>query len=110
MRFLVLIGALVLFLSAPGAGNADPGKPDRIVTIDNFVFTPPTVTIPAGTRVVWINRDDIPHTVTSPSGQQVFGSPPLDTDDRFSVVFDRPGIYRYFCSIHPMMTGTVVVQ
>ena len=78
------------------------------VKIDNFNFAPGTFTVAAGTTVTWTNRDDIPHTVVSTDG--VFKSKVLDTDEKFSYTFDKAGTYPYFCSIHPKMTGTVVVQ
>jgi plastocyanin len=78
------------------------------VKIDNFSFGPAAITVPAGTTVTWINRDDIPHTVVS--DDKVFKSKVLDTDEKFSYAFSKPGTYPYFCSIHPKMTGKVVVQ
>jgi plastocyanin len=78
------------------------------VKIDNFSFGPTTITVPAGTTVTWTNRDDIPHTVVS--DDKVFKSKVLDTDEKFSYNFAKPGTYGYFCSIHPKMTGKVVVQ
>ncbi len=78
------------------------------VKIDNFVFGPAAITVPAGTTVTWINQDDIPHTVVSTD--KVFKSKVLDTDEKFSFTFSKPGEYPYFCSIHPKMTGKVVVQ
>ena len=78
----------------------------RVVT-DNFSFTPATVSVPVGMTVVWTNRDDVPHNVVST--EQKFKSPVLDTDDTFSHQFDTPGAYKYFCSIHPKMTGRIVV-
>ena len=78
------------------------------VKIDNFSFGPGTLTVPAGTTVTWINRDDIPHTVVSTEG--VFKSKVLDTDEKFSFTFSKAGTYPYFCSIHPKMTGKVIVQ
>src|SRR5580698_8940842 len=78
------------------------------VKIDNFVFGPAAITVPVGTTVTWINRDDIPHTVVSTD--KVFKSKVLDTDEKFSFTFTKPGEYPYFCSIHPKMTGKVVVQ
>jgi plastocyanin len=84
-------------------------KPETVeVKIDNFSFGPATLTVPAGTTVSWTNRDDIPHTVVSTDG--VFKSKVLDTDDKFSFTFSKAGSYPYFCSIHPKMTGKVVVQ
>lgn len=78
------------------------------VKIDNFVFGPAAITVAVGTTVTWINRDDIPHTVVSTD--KVFKSKVLDTDEKFSFTFTKPGEYPYFCSIHPKMTGKVVVQ
>jgi plastocyanin len=78
------------------------------VKIDNFTFIPATLTVPAGTTVTWTNRDDIPHTAVSTDG--VFKSKVLDTDEKFSYTFAKPGTFSYFCSIHPKMTGNVVVQ
>jgi plastocyanin len=78
------------------------------VEIDNFVFGPAAITVPVGTTVTWINRDDIPHTVVSTD--KLFKSKVLDTDEKFSFTFTKPGEYPYFCSIHPKMTGKVVVQ
>jgi plastocyanin len=78
------------------------------VKIDNFSFGPAAVTVPVGTTVTWTNQDDIPHTVVSTDN--VFKSKALDTDDKFSFVFTKPGTYSYFCSIHPKMTGQIIVQ
>lgn len=80
------------------------------VKIDNFSFGPATLTVPAGTTVTWTNRDDIPHTVTSPDDPKLFKSKVLDTDEKFSFTFTKPGAYPYFCSIHPKMTAKVIVQ
>jgi plastocyanin len=78
------------------------------VKIDNFSFGPGNVTVPVGTTVTWTNRDDIPHTVVSTDG--AFKSKVLDTDEQFSFTFNKPGEYTYFCSVHPKMTGEVVVR
>jgi amicyanin len=77
------------------------------VKIDNFSFTPKSMTVKAGAVVTWTNRDDIPHNVVST--EKKFSSPVLDTDQAFSFRFQEPGAYPYFCKIHPMMTGTIVV-
>lgn len=81
---------------------------DEQVKIDNFSFTPQVLTIKAGTSVTWTNKDDVPHTVVSTSKK--FASKVLDTDERFSFTFKEPGTYEYYCSVHPHMTGKVVVQ
>jgi amicyanin len=78
------------------------------VVVDNFTFAPAMVTIPVGTTVTWTNRDDIPHNVVNP--ERTFKSPVLDTDEAFSHTFDVAGTYKYYCSIHPRMTGEVVVR
>lgn len=80
------------------------------VKIDNFSFSPTTLTVASGTTVTWINRDDIPHTVVSTDDAKTFKSKVLDTDEKFSFTFAKPGTYPYFCSIHPKMVGKVVVQ
>ena len=78
------------------------------VRIDNFTFTSQSLTIPVGSEVTWVNRDDIPHTVVSED--QLFKSKALDTDDKFTYKFSKPGTYKYFCSLHPKMTAEVVVR
>jgi plastocyanin len=78
------------------------------VKIDNFAFAPQRVVVKAGTTVIWINDDDIPHTVAS--GAKLFKSNALDTNDKFSFTFTTAGAYEYFCSLHPHMTGTIVVE
>jgi len=84
------------------------GPPTVDVKIDNFSFTPATLTVKAGTQITWTNGDDIPHTVVSDS--QVFKSKVLDTDEKFTFTASKPGTYSYFCSIHPKMIGKVVVE
>jgi plastocyanin len=77
------------------------------IAIENFTFRPPVITVPAGTKVTWINSDAVPHTATSTN--KVFASPTLDTDDRFEFVFDKPGTFEYFCAVHRHMVGKVIV-
>jgi plastocyanin len=104
---LAITVALGLAASAPFL-RAALNENATEVKIDNFSFTPSTVSVPVGTQVHWINRDDIPHTVVS--DDQAFKSKALDTDDEFSFTFSKPGTYKYFCSLHPKMTATIVVQ
>jgi amicyanin len=78
------------------------------VVVDNFSFAPGAITVPVGTTVTWTNHDDIPHNVVSP--EQKFKSPVLDTDETFAHTFEAAGTYKYYCSIHPRMTGQVVVR
>ena len=80
------------------------------VKIDNFTFGPATLTVPVGTTVTWINKDDIPHTVVSTNDSKTLKSKVLDTDEKFSFTFSKAGTYPYFCSIHPKMTAKVIVQ
>ncbi len=80
------------------------------VKIDNFSFGPVALTVPVGTTITWTNRDDIPHTVVSTDDPKTFKSKVLDTDEKFSFTFSKAGTYPYFCSIHPKMTGKVIVQ
>ena len=77
------------------------------VVVDNFSFAPATASVPIGTTITWTNHDDVPHTIVST--EQKFKSPVLDTDGQFSHRFDTAGTYKYFCSIHPKMTGDIVV-
>lgn len=78
------------------------------VKIDNFTFNPGTITVKAGTTVTWVNADDIPHSVRAVDGG--FKSKVLDSDEKFSFTFAKAGEYAYFCSLHPHMTGKVVVK
>jgi plastocyanin len=78
------------------------------ISIDNFSFTPKEITVAAGTTITWVNRDDVPHTVVSPDKK--FRSKALDTDDQFSFTFTDAGTYSYFCSVHPVMTGKIIVK
>jgi len=81
---------------------------ETAVKIDNFTFSPAALTIHAGQTVRWTNHDDLPHNVVSED--KSFKSETLDTDENFSFTFSKPGTYTYYCSIHPRMTGKVVVQ
>ena len=104
----VMVATLLLSAGSPGssANTAEPASAE--VKVDNFSFGPATLTVAVGTTVTWTNRDDIPHTIVSTD--KVFKSKVLDTDEKFSFTFSKAGAYPYFCSIHPKMTGSVVVQ
>ena len=117
MRSIVSVGVLTAALVIGFIWAADgrrlslaaQEKPSAAeVKIDNFSFGPAALTIAPGTTVTWINHDDIPHTVVSTDG--AFKSKVLDTDEKFSFTFSKAGTYPYFCSIHPKMTGKVIVQ
>jgi len=88
------------------ASDSKPSAP--AINIDNFSFMPAALTVPAGTKVVWTNHDDIPHTVVERS--QKFKSKGLDTDDSFSYTFTEAGTYEYFCGLHPKMVGKIIVE
>ena len=105
----VMIAMLLLFAASPSVkANDQPSAANAAVKIDNFVFGPQTITVPVGATVTWTNADDIPHTSVSTEG--VFKSKVLDTDEKFSYTFTKAGTYPYYCTIHPKMTGKVVVQ
>jgi plastocyanin len=104
----VMIAMLLLFAASPSVTAADQAAAANEVKIDNFVFGPQTLTVPVGATVTWTNKDDIPHTTVSTDG--VFKSKVMDTDEKFSYTFTKAGTYSYYCSVHPKMTGKVVVQ
>ena len=105
----VMIAVLLLLAGLPSVmANDQSSAANAEVKIDNFSFGPQTVTVPIGGTVTWTNRDDIPHTVVSTDG--VFKSKVRDTDEKFSYTFAKTGTYPYYCSVHPKMTGKVVVQ
>jgi len=78
------------------------------IHVDNFTFTPVETTVAPGTTITWVNDDDIPHTVVATDG--TFKSKALDTEDQFTVTMTEPGEYVYFCSLHPRMTGKIIVK
>ncbi|WP_267222971.1 cupredoxin domain-containing protein [Dyella silvae] len=111
LQTLALSAALSATAPLAFAANTTSVAPAKSYAVDirNFAFSPRTLTVPAGARVVWTNRDDEPHVVTSAGGQFTM-SKALDTSDSYAVTFTHAGTYGYFCSIHPMMVGTIIVQ
>jgi plastocyanin len=108
-RTAIFAGLLALALLAPLPAVAEPAATaETTVKIDNFTFAPQSVTIKAGTTVTWINQDDIPHAIAATG--KAFRSKVLDTDDKYSFTFTTAGVFEYFCSLHPHMTGTIVVE
>jgi amicyanin len=97
----LLLAGLCAF-ALPGLASAEEVK------IDNFTFDPPQLTVKSGATVTWTNHDDIPHTVVAKEHQ--FRSTALDSDDKYTFTFTTPGVYEYFCSLHPHMVGKIVVQ
>ena len=110
---LVAVATLTILAGAVLPGYAQTAPPAssqaNAVSIDNFTFTPQTLTIKPGTTVTWTNKDDIPHGIAS-DNNAFARSKALDTDDSYSFTFTAPGTYKYFCYIHRHMTGTIVVQ
>jgi plastocyanin len=106
MRFLLPAfgAAALLALAVPAAATPAPVT----IKVANFTFAAPVVTVAPGTAVTWVNEDDIPHTIVA--DDKAFRSKVLDTGERFTFTFTTPGAYGYFCSIHPHMTGKVVVK
>ena len=92
---------------AVGKDQSTSSSPNQVV-VENFSFQPGTMTVKAGTSVTWVNHDDIPHTVNE--NDKRFKSGTLDTDGKFSYKFTSSGTYSYFCSLHPRMTGQIIVK
>jgi plastocyanin len=95
-------------IGAPSVQNA--GQLPVKVSIANFIYEPKELVVMAGTTVIWVNADDVPHTVTSTASPPNFDSKTLDTDDKFSFTFKAAGAFDYFCKVHPNMTGKVLVK
>jgi plastocyanin len=104
----VALGAASAVMLAAAVLPGWAQSPATAVSIDNFTFNPQKLTVKAGTTVTWSNKDDIPHAIAAVGKQ--FKSKVLDTDNSFSFTFTTPGSYEYFCSLHPHMTGTIVVE
>lgn len=105
VRIATALAVAVLSAAFPAASAL---AADTEVKIDHHAFIPQRVAVKAGTTVTWINDDDVPHTVASSA--KLFKSKALDTGDKFSFTFTTPGAYQYFCSVHPYMTGAIVVE
>jgi plastocyanin len=104
----VIIAMLLVAGSSRVTASDQTSAANAAVKIDNFVFGPQVITVPVGATVIWTNSDDIPHTAVSTDG--VFKSKVMDTDEKFSYTFTKAGTYTYYCSVHPKMTGQVVVK
>jgi plastocyanin len=109
LKMFLAAGILAAVLSAASNAAESPATEATIqVSAKDFMFTPTSITVKAGTTVTWVNLDDEPHTVFSDAG--LFRSAALDTTERFSFKFEKAGTYHYLCTIHPRMLGTVVVE
>src|SRR6266446_1086198 len=102
-------GFSVLAVAGEMKDTGSTGAGQSKIEIKDFAFNPQTITVKSGERITWINHDEEPHTVVSVE-KQFKKSPALDTDQEFTVVAGSPGTYSYFCSVHPKMTGTIVVK
>jgi plastocyanin len=102
----MLIGPIIGAMLAAASVAAQDAT--NVVTIDNFTFTPPELTVAVGTTVKWVNHDDIPHVVVNKD--KAFRSKALDTDDSFSYTFASAGTFDYFCALHPHMVAKVIVK
>jgi plastocyanin len=102
----MLIGPIAGAMLAAAAVAAQDAT--NVITIDNFTFTPPELTVAVGTTVKWVNHDDIPHLVVNKD--KAFRSKALDTDDSYSYTFASAGTFGYFCGLHPHMVGKVIVK
>ena len=108
LQAAALASSAVLLSTVSVVTRAAPAPAAAAVTIDNFTFGPPELTIPVGTTVKWVNHDDIPHSVVDKN--KAFRSKALDTDDNFSFTFASAGTFDYFCGLHPHMVGKIVVK
>jgi plastocyanin len=115
LKFGLIVSGVFLLAGCSDQTGAPAGAPakehaPRQVIIDHFAYDPETLTVPAGTKVTWLNHDDVPHTATSSATPRAFDSGAVDTDETYSTVFASRGTFKYFCALHPHMTGTIVVQ
>lgn len=101
----MLLGPVVGAMLAFGTLAAEEAN---VITIDNFTFTPPELTVAVGTTVKWVNHDDIPHSVVDKN--KAFRSKALDTDDAYSFTFASAGTFDYFCGLHPHMVAKIIVK
>jgi len=115
MSFLANVSRFALFavVAAPAAVHPSPtaaAAPAKVqkVAIDNFAFSPQVIVVAPGTTVTWTNADEDPHTVVA--NDKSFHSAAMDTDESYSFTFTKAGEYAYFCSLHPHMTGKIVVK
>jgi len=108
LQGLAISAAAVAMTVVAVESKASPPPAATVVHIGNFTFNQPVLTVHPGATVTWVNDDDIPHTVVDKNGS--FRSKVLDTGDRFSFTFAKAGQFEYFCSIHPHMTGKIIVK
>jgi plastocyanin len=105
---LIIAATIVAVTIGFTQGGAAQAAQTISISAQNFMFSPATITVKAGATVTWVNHDEEPHTIFNDAG--LFRSSALDTNESFSYTFDKPGTYRYVCTIHPRMTGTIIVE
>jgi plastocyanin len=98
----------IVMFTAFAAMSAPIYAADQTIVVEKFLFAPKEITVAPGTRVIWVNKDETPHTVSSKEAP--FTSKALDTNDQYSFTFDKAGDFNYFCTLHPFMVGTVHVK
>jgi plastocyanin len=103
-----ITGFSVIAVAGEMKDTGRSGAGQNKIEIKDFAFNPQTITVKSGEKITWINRDEEPHTVVSVE-KQFKKSTALDTDQQFTITAGAPGTYTYFCSVHPKMTGTIVV-
>lgn len=103
-----ITGFSVMAVASEMKDTGSSGTGQNKIEIKDFAFSPQTITVKSGEKITWINRDEEPHTVVSVE-KQFKKSTALDTDQQFTITAGAPGTYTYFCSVHPKMTGTIVV-
>ena len=108
-RALVVSMARGMLVAALASGFTVAHAQDaNSVVIKGFMFSPMSLTIKAGSTVTWKNLDGEPHTVVNDAG--IFHSAALDENDTYQYKFDKPGVYKVFCGIHPNMKATITVE
>ena len=105
----LLSGFSLSALAGETKDTGSSGAGESKIEIKDFAFNPQTITVKSGEKITWVNRDEEPHTIVS-VGKQFKKSSALDTDQTYTIVAGAPGTYSYFCSVHPKMTGMIVVQ
>jgi plastocyanin len=107
---VVVAVAVVLYQGYYGPGQPAPQPGENQVNIQDFAYAPESVTVSVGTTITWTNHDSVDHTVTTSSGPESFDSGNISPGDTFQYTFNTAGTYEYYCTIHPYMSGTVIVQ
>ena len=107
-RAMAVSAGVAIFMAASADFSAVQAQESNVVVIKNFMFSPMSLTIKAGSTVTWKNLDGEPHAVVNDTG--LFHSGALDQNDTFQFKFDKPGVYKVFCGIHPTMKETITVQ